>query len=143
MPYLVVSYAVYALASIGLTVWLARTLFRHGAVFLLDVWPGKPELAGAVNRLLVVGFYMLNLGWAFLNLRARSVTGPVEAIEVLAGKLGGLLLVLGLLHFTNLFVFQSIRRRAERDALPEPERPPRAVVWPQPPMAVWVPPAPQ
>lgn len=143
MPYLVVSYAVYALASIGLTVWLARTLSRHGAVFLEDVWPDKPQLAAAVNRLLVVGFYMLNLGWAFLNLRARSVAGPVEAIEVLAGKLGGLLLVLGVLHFLNLFVFERIRRRAERDALPEPEWPPRAVVWPQAPAAGWAPPAPQ
>ena len=51
-------YAVYIVVAVGLTAWLARTLFRHGTAFLHDVFADKPELADAVNRLLVVGFYM-------------------------------------------------------------------------------------
>ncbi len=63
-------YLVYVSASIGLTIWLARTLFKNGEVFLEEVFADNPRMASAVNRLLVVGFYLLNLGYAFVTLKA-------------------------------------------------------------------------
>lgn len=121
--YLVPVYATYAVVAIGLTVWIARTLFKNGAVFLEEVFPDSPKMAEAVNRLLVVGFYLVNLGYASLILKAgRSVT-MTEAIEVLAQKLGLLLLSLGAMHFANLYVFHRIRRRAKIAHLPPPVAP--------------------
>ncbi|HMF43163.1 MAG TPA: hypothetical protein VKQ32_20970 [Polyangia bacterium] len=118
-------YLVYVCASIGLTIWLARTLFKNGEVFLEDVFADNPRMAGAVNRLLVVGFYLLNLGYAFVTLRAdREVTTHAEGIETLAVKLGSLLLVLGALHMGNLYLFHRIRRRSQIRLAPPP-------VWPQ------------
>ncbi len=121
--YLVPVYVVYASASIGLTIWLARTLFKNGSVFLRDVFAENPELADAVNRLLVVGFYLLNLGYACLLLRAAPALTAVAAIEVLAEKLGYLLLSLGAMHFMNMFLFHRIRRRAQLAELPPPVAP--------------------
>src|SRR5438105_4592904 len=93
--YLVPVYAAYAVITVGLTIWLARTLFTNGAVFLEDVFKDTPKLADAVNRLLVVGFYLLNLGYAALIMKAEGGTTVLEAVEVLAWKLGALLLSLG------------------------------------------------
>lgn len=121
--YLVPVYVTYAVVAIGLTVWIARTLFKNGSVFLEEVFPDSPKMAEAVNRLLVVGFYLVNLGYASLILKAgRSVT-MTEAIEVLAQKLGLLLLSLGAMHFANLYVFHRIRRRAKIAQLPPPVSP--------------------
>lgn len=103
-------YVVYAIASVGLTVWLARTLGRNGRVFLRDVFPESPDLGDAVNDLLVVGFYLVNFGYACLHLvggHAESVRG---AIETLATKFGWLLIALAVMHFANLFVFGRIRK---------------------------------
>src|SRR5688572_31665204 len=98
--YLGLAYVTYASVSILLTVWIARTLFKHGEVFLEDVFSHNPRMSGAVNRLLVVGFYLLNLGYALLTLRSgRSELTPVQAIEMLAMKLGALMIGLGVLHF--------------------------------------------
>ena len=121
--YLVFVYAAYASASLGLTVWLARTLFHHGAVFLEDVFADKPALADAVNRLLVVGFYLFNLGYASLLLKAGPAASAVQAIEVLSTKMGSLLLSLGAMHFFNLYLFHRIRRRAQLPSLPAPVAP--------------------
>jgi hypothetical protein len=122
---LVVVYLAYAAASIGLTIWLARTLFKNGEVFLEEVFADNPRMASAVNRLLVVGFYLLNLGYAFLTLKAgNQVLTSTEAIETLAMKLGSLLLVLGALHMGNLYLFHRIRRRGQIRLAPPP-------VWPQ------------
>jgi hypothetical protein len=120
--YLVPVYVTYAVLSLGLTIWLARTLFNSGAVFLEKVFD-TPEMARAVNRLLVVGFYLLNLGYACLLLKAESSDTPIAAIETLAQKLGMLLLSLGVMHFGNLYLFHRIRRRAVVATLPPPVAP--------------------
>ncbi|MDI1442890.1 hypothetical protein [Polyangium sp. 6x1] len=118
--YLVPVYAAYALTSVGLTVGLARTLFRSGAVFLADVFKDNAGMAEAVNRLLVVGFYLLNFGYACLIMKADRATDMIEAIEILAAKLGLLLLSLGVIHFFNVYLFHRMRRRAQMAVLPPP-----------------------
>lgn len=121
--YLVIVYLAYAASSIGLTIWIARTLFKNGAVFLKEVFEDNPSMAEAVNRLLVVGFYLLNLGYASLMMKANPTSTPVEAIEVLSWKLGLLLLSLGAMHFLNLYVFHRIHRKSRLAVLPPPVAP--------------------
>jgi len=121
---LVTVYFIYAGASVGLTIWLARTLSKSGEVFLDDVFVDNPRMAPAVNRLLVVGFYLLNLGYAFVTLKAGvdSLT-PVQAMETLAAKLGALLISLGVIHFGNMYLFHRIRRRSQIRLAPPPVKP--------------------
>jgi hypothetical protein len=120
--FLVPVYAAYAAVSVPLIVWIARTLFKNGAVFLESVFT-EPRLAEAVNRLLVVGFYLLNLGYACLLMKASRAATEIEAVEVLAWKLGALLISLGAMHFLNMYLFYRIRRRAQLRSLPPPVAP--------------------
>ena len=109
------TYGVYLVVSVSLMVWVARTLFVNGRVFLVDVFRGDEALADSVNRLLVVGFYLINLGYISLTLRfGYDLTTAREAIEALSWKIGFVLLVLGLMHFFNLFVFRRMRRSASK-----------------------------
>ncbi len=129
---LIVVYVIYGAVSVGLTIWLARTLFRNGTVFLIDVFHDRPQLADSVNHLLVVGFYMLNLGYAFLILRSNAPTDGVGAAELLIRKLGVLLVSLGVIHFVNMLVFWAIRKREREIAIdaivpPVPPVPPQAM----------------
>ena len=125
MDPLIVIYVLYGMAAIGLTVWLAKTLFSNGAVFLEGVFKDNHELAEALNRLLVTGFYMLNLGYAFLIFKTNGrPVGAVESIELLVNKMGILLVSLGLIHFLNMIVFWRLRRGSDRrtpPALPTPQ----------------------
>ena len=129
--YLVLIYVIYGAVSVGLTLWLARTLFANGAVFLEDVFEDRPEMAAAVNRLLVTGFYMANLGYAFLLLQANVAGDAVSAAEILIRKLGVLLVSLAVIHFINLFVFYRVRHRSQVAKLPPPVQPQTWVGDPQ------------
>ena len=127
MNQIVVTYLTYVAISIGLTGWVARTLFRNGSLFLLDVFGGDERMAKAVNHLLVVGFWLINLGYIALALRIGGEVPDARAgIEALATKLGGVLLVLGLMHFGNLLVLSRMRRRNRRDHAPVPPVAPTA-----------------
>ena len=136
--FLIPVYLTYAAVSIGLIVWLARTLFKTGAVFLEDVFEDNPKMAESVNRLLVIGFYMVNLGYAALLLQANAAADAVTAVEILVRKLGILLVSLAGLHFANLYVFTRIRRRAGAAVLPPPVAP-QAQLLADGQVATWAP----
>src|ERR1043166_185764 len=89
MNWMIVTYLVYRAVSVALTIWLARTLHRSGRVFLVDSFLGHEALkCGA------------------------AATDAQQALESLSTKVGAVLLVLGGMHFFNLLVFSSMRKRA-------------------------------
>ena len=120
----VYAYGFYLATSLGFTIWVARTLFRNGRIFLVDTFSGNEAIADAVNHLLVVGFYLLNIG--FINLTLHYGDKPrtlAEGVEFVSTKLGLILMVLGVLHFFNLYVFSRMRKRAMLRQEPPPARP--------------------
>jgi hypothetical protein len=122
---IVVTYVVYLLISVALTIWVARTLYKRGAIFLVDAFHGNTELADSVNHLLVVGFYLINIGYVSLALKTgEAILTSRAAIELLSDKIGMVLLILGGMHFFNLFVFSRMRRHSQGARRPVPPPPP-------------------
>lgn len=113
MNWLLTTYVVYLIISICLTIWVARTLHKNGRVFLVESFLGNEQLADSVNHLLVVGFYLINIGYVTLALKyGAAAASAQEAMETLSTKIGLVLLVLGGMHFFNLAVFTRMRKRA-------------------------------
>jgi hypothetical protein len=128
----VVMYFVYLALSIALTVWVGRALSRNGKVFLEDAFADE-RLAGSVNQLLVVGFYLLNLGYVSVAMRdSDNISDSSIVMEQLSRKVGLVLLVLGVIHFFNLYALSRYRRTRMRAATGVPPLPPAAVIRPQP-----------
>jgi hypothetical protein len=119
-------YVAYLLLSIGLTIVVGVALSRSARVFLTEALGGNRALAGAVNRLLMVGFYLLTLGFIALVMRPPgAITSAAQAAQVLSIKIGEVLLVLGAAHLAGVAVVRRFGRR-----LPAP--PPRPDPTPQP-----------
>ena len=131
MFYIVLTYSIYLVLTILLTIWVARTLFNNGKIFLVDIFHGNEALAQSVNRLLIVGFYLLNIGYIMLNLEIwNEVLNYRMVFEILSKKVGGIVLILGVVHLLNLFVFFKLRQRAKNPKLKtspvnHPPQPPR------------------
>jgi hypothetical protein len=116
--YVIACYFSYLAISIALTIWVARTLQKSGRVFLIEAFQGNEELADSVNRLLVVGFYLINAGYIALALKTRDPLRTLrEVIELESTKLGVVLLILGGMHFFNILVLSRMRKNSAR-ALP-------------------------
>ncbi len=134
-------YLLYLASSICLTIWVGRTLHKNGRIFLVDAFHQNEKLADSINHLLLVGFYLVNFGYVNLALRyGDKPTNLATMLEILSTKIGIVLLVLGGMHFFNLYVFSRMRRRALLHSAPPP-LPPDAyhcdqVRTPQPAQAV-------
>ncbi|PCI36279.1 MAG: hypothetical protein COB53_10155 [Elusimicrobia bacterium] len=108
-----VTYLLYLAISIAITVWVAGTLHKNGRVFLVDAFHGNQEMADSVNHLLVVGFYLINIGFVTLALKAGvKPTDLTAAIEMLSHKVGMVLLVVGGMHFFNMYNVDRFRKRS-------------------------------
>jgi hypothetical protein len=123
-PFTETAYAFYVFLSIAMTIWVARTLHKNGRIFLVDAMNGHEKLADSVNHLLVVGFYLVNIGFVSLFLKYGAKPGNwEEAIEFLSTKMGIVLLTLGAMHFMNIIIFSKARSRALLFRVPPPVEP--------------------
>ena len=124
--WMIATYLAYLTLSVCLTVWVARTLHKNGRIFLVDSFHGNEPLADSVNHLLVVGFYLINIGYVTLALKyGAAATNAQEALENLSTKVGLVLLVLGFMHFFNLAVFTRMRKRGLQHRQTPPAIPPQ------------------
>jgi len=111
MSPMLITYVVYLAVSLAVTFWVGHLLFHHGRVFLIEIFSGDTATADAVNRLMLVGYYLVNAGLVTLALKTTErVHSLLESIELLGTKIGLVLTVLGGMHFFNLYVFSQVRR---------------------------------
>ncbi len=109
---LTIAYAVYLAITIGLTIWVARTLSKNGEVFLVECFGHDETLARSTNHLLVVGFYLMNLGFILLALEyGRAPHDLPSAIRFLSSKIGLAVMVLGGMHFFNMNAIAKFGRK--------------------------------
>jgi hypothetical protein len=105
------TYAAYVGISLGITFWVGRTLHKNGRVFLVENFQGRDALADSVNHLLLVGFYLLNIGFMSLALRfGGRADSWVQAVEYLSTKVGLVIMVIGAMHFFNMFWLVRFRK---------------------------------
>jgi hypothetical protein len=108
-------YLIYLAISILLTVWVAQTLHKNGRIFLVDCFGGNEPIADSVNHLLVVGFYLIDLGFITANLRDYEQLDTTQTFLLsLSGKVGGLALMLGAILLLSLFILSKISKQTSR-----------------------------
>ena len=107
-----VAYVLYLAIAIAFTVWVARTLSGNGEVFLVECFGHDEVLAKSTNHLLVVGFYLMNLGFIMLTLQFGDppLTVP-DTVVFLSSKVGLAVLVLGAMHFFNMHAIATFGRK--------------------------------
>lgn len=97
------AYILYLAIAIGMTIWVAWTLSTNGKIYLVRCFGHDEELATSVNHVLVVGFYLVNLGFIALALSTAGTVASVEGMMRFLGWYVGIaILVLGFMHFFNM-----------------------------------------
>ncbi len=114
MDYLLITYLAYITITLVLTFWVGNTLFTNGKIFLLEIFDHNEELVNSINKLLLIGFYLINFGFALHNLITRAkITSAVESVEKLSQKIGVIIITLGIMHFMNLLVLFKMRSKSK------------------------------
>lgn len=124
MNYNIIAYSIYLPTTIGLCIWIAKSLHKNSKAFLVERFENNEALATSTNNLIQTGFYLIALGFSFMKMRVRQnghfdsnqrfvydqLQSSQETIEELAVKLGSFTLILGILLFLNFFIMLMIQR---------------------------------
>ncbi len=114
----IAAYWFYLPITIALTIWVARTLFSNGKVFLLQIFHGNVEMATAVNKLLLVGFYLINGGYILYTMTiTHNLNDSQDVIEMLSKKIGLIILILGAMHFFNMYLLFRGKKKSNENAM--------------------------
>ena len=115
----------YLIISVAVALWVGWTLHRNGRVFLVEVFQGKEDLADSINHLILVGFYLVSIGFVAVAIRigtGAELRDMGELLRVVSTKVGLVLLVLGATHFLNLLMFSRMRWRMRLVSPPDPDQ---------------------
>jgi uncharacterized membrane protein len=142
----VVTYLAYLLISVGLTVLAGNVLSRSGRMFLSEALgsdrAANDRAADGITSLIVVSFYLISLGVVVLTMRIPSDNvNAIQAIQLLATKVGVVLLALGALYLAGIVVLTRLRRRLKAQSQSTGVAAGDEPNAPASPAAIWHPPA--
>ena len=115
MDYLLITYLAYLIITIALTFWVGKTLFVNGKIFLMDIFSKNELLVDSINKLLLIGFYLINFGYVLIHLKLRStIDSATKSVEVLSEKVGLIVIILGIIHFVNIFILVIMKSKSRK-----------------------------
>ena len=116
LNYNIIAYIIYLAATLFVILRVGDTLYRSGKPFLLMCLNGNAALSASINRILLMGYYLINTGYAIITLRIwEKVSSMTEIAGVLSYKLGLIVLMLGAMHLINVSCLLAIRGRITKE----------------------------
>ncbi len=106
------AYILYLAITYWVTVHVGLRFYRYGRVYMLSLFQGEETMTDTVNRLLLVGYYLLNLGYAAVMIHFwQHIVTWAELLASLCTMTGTILLSLALIHFCNMAVIWLVSRK--------------------------------
>ncbi len=108
------AYLIYGCITGFVTIWVGWIFYRNGRAFILYLLQNNALLTDAINRLLLTGYYLLNLGYAAVMIstweRVESWTGLLTSVTVMTGRI---ILTLAFIHYCNMAAIYYIGKKQQ------------------------------
>jgi len=106
------AYIIYLFITYLITVRVGFIFYRNGRIFILGLLKNDASLTDAINRILLVGYYLVNLGYTALMISTWgtivSWTELLSSVTIMTGKI---VLTLAIMHYFNMLVIYLISKR--------------------------------
>ncbi len=67
--------------------------------------PNHEELCHQINKMLLIGYYLLNLGYCAMTIISwEKIQNSTQLIEIIATKSAIIILTIGFMHYINIFL---------------------------------------
>ena len=95
---------IYILITGYITVYVGQVLYKNGRHFILRMLEDE-ALTDSVNRILLTGYYLVNLGYVSIMLTMRAPVDTMQdLIASLSTSIGRIVLTLAVMHYFNIAV---------------------------------------
>ena len=104
MNYNIIAYLIYTPVIAVITIQVGWMFYKNGEVFLFSLIPNNTPLVKNINNLLLIGYYLVNLGYAIFSISQwDQILTLNQLLQTLSNNIGGIMLILAILHYNNIF----------------------------------------
>lgn len=108
------TYLLYLMITGVVTIRAGWLFYHHGRLYILRLLKGDEALTKFINKALLTGYYLLNLGHLALTLRTWPAIHSVpQMMGYIAFRSGGIFMLLGIIHFLNMGAIYLISLRKQ------------------------------
>ncbi|ANI88372.1 hypothetical protein A9P82_03085 [Arachidicoccus ginsenosidimutans] len=112
MNYNILAYIIYLIIMVIIIYWLGRKLHSIGRVFILNLYKDDVRACDSLNNVLLVVYYLFNIGYTFLKLRNwQYISDCGELIYSLSVNIGALLIILSVTHYFNMALIYWLSKK--------------------------------
>jgi hypothetical protein len=109
MNYNILGYGIYLAIILFVVLYVGKALFTNGRLFCIHAFNRDVRLADAINKMLLAGYYLINIGYSvFILIIREEIPDGKRLLEVLGFKLGAIVLALGIIHYLNVIIITGI-----------------------------------
>ena len=112
------AYIIYLFITYLITVHVGLIFYRNGRIYILRLLRDDERMTDSINRILLTGYYLLNLGYAALMIRFwKTVKDWPDLIASISSMTGKIMLTLAVIHFLNMAVILLISQHHNRNQI--------------------------
>ncbi|NMH29630.1 hypothetical protein [Flavobacterium silvaticum] len=105
MDYNLIGYFLYLVITAFIILWVGHICYKNGNVFVAQLIPGHEDLCIRVNKILLAGYYLLNIGYCLITLVQWDTLQTLpDLIETVALKSAMIISIISILHYINIYV---------------------------------------
>ncbi len=98
-----IAYILYLIITYLITVKVGLLFYTNGQIFVLSILQGDVVLSKFINKILLILYYLLNLGYCALMLSSWHTINTVQdVVTSIVHKIGTIILTLAMIHYINI-----------------------------------------
>jgi hypothetical protein len=115
----IIAYIIYLAITYIITVKVGRLFYKNGRIYILQLMKADDAITDFINKLLLVGYYLTNLGYATIMLSFwKKITTFSELLASVSTMTGRIILSLAIVHFVNMFTIYLIAKKQQAKQAP-------------------------
>lgn len=105
MNFNIIGYLIYLIITSFIIIKVGKICYQNGNIFVLQLLPNHSDLCQKVNQILLLAYYLLNIGYCAITLISwNTILSTNQLIETIAVKSATIICTIALLHYINIFL---------------------------------------
>ncbi|POR26127.1 hypothetical protein BWK58_05705 [Flavobacterium columnare] len=106
--YNIIAYSIFLAIIFYIILVVGKICYQNGNIYVDRLIPDHSELCQQINKVLLVGYYLVNIGYAATTLITWKEIFTIEQlIEILSIKVATIAFILSFLHYSNIYILTN------------------------------------
>jgi len=101
----IIGYIIYLILTSAVILKVGNICYNNGNVFIKNLLKENIELSIQINKALLIGYYLLNIGYSAITIITwNKIKTNAYLVEIISQKISIIILIM---HYSNIFLIKK------------------------------------